>query len=362
MAYYLLTASKDATVYLQQPNQNTGLDEILEISKLYYGNVKDISHALLKFELGYISASISNSTIQLDEATLILKETKTEEIPLEYTIFANSISGSWEMGIGTRFDAITTKGVNWNYREGDTKINWLDNDFNSFTTASINDGSGGTWWTQYGASQTFNYERGDINMDIKAMLKVWMTGSIPNDGLMLKFANSTLFPENIESNTQDYGILRLFSKETFTIHQPKIRIGWNDQSYITGSLLPLTASDIKVDVKSFKNEYKKDTNPKIRIFGRELYPVKTFTNQFVYNDIKYLPQTTYYQIKDFASEDIIIPFSEYSKISCDSEGNYIKLNFSNWETGRVYKIEFKVDNNGDVKYYDNKITFSITNS
>jgi hypothetical protein len=44
MAYYLLTASKDATVYLQQPNQNTGLDEILEISKLYYGNVKDISH------------------------------------------------------------------------------------------------------------------------------------------------------------------------------------------------------------------------------------------------------------------------------------------------------------------------------
>ena len=52
MAYYLLTASKDATVYLQQPNQNTGLDEILEISKLYYGNVKDISHALLKLQQG----------------------------------------------------------------------------------------------------------------------------------------------------------------------------------------------------------------------------------------------------------------------------------------------------------------------
>jgi hypothetical protein len=53
MAYYLLTASKDATVYLQQPNQNTGLDEILEISKLYYGNIKDIAHALLKFEVEY---------------------------------------------------------------------------------------------------------------------------------------------------------------------------------------------------------------------------------------------------------------------------------------------------------------------
>ena len=74
MAYYLLTASKDATVYLQQPNQNTGLDEILEISKLYYGNVKDISHALLKFELGYISASISNSTIQLDLSLIHISE------------------------------------------------------------------------------------------------------------------------------------------------------------------------------------------------------------------------------------------------------------------------------------------------
>ena len=60
MAYYFMTASKDATVYLQQPNQNTGLDEILEISKLYYGNIKDIAHALLKFEVGYLSASLSN--------------------------------------------------------------------------------------------------------------------------------------------------------------------------------------------------------------------------------------------------------------------------------------------------------------
>ena len=35
--YYLQTAIKDATVYLQQPTQNTGLDEVLEISKTYYG-------------------------------------------------------------------------------------------------------------------------------------------------------------------------------------------------------------------------------------------------------------------------------------------------------------------------------------
>ena len=42
--YYFVTASKDSTIYLQQPSQNTGRDEILEISKTYYGNLKYIAH------------------------------------------------------------------------------------------------------------------------------------------------------------------------------------------------------------------------------------------------------------------------------------------------------------------------------
>ena len=103
----------------------------------------------------------------------------------------------------------------------------------------------------------------------------------------------------------------------------------------------------------------KGSNPKIRIFGRELYPIKTFTNQFGYTNIKYLPETTYYQIKDAQSNDIIIPFSNFSKISCDSNGNYINLNLSNWEADRTYKIEFKVTIDGNTQYFDNDITFRI---
>jgi hypothetical protein len=190
-------------------------------------------------------------------------------------------------------------------------------------------------------------------MDIKNMLKGWMSGSNPNDGILIKHA------DNVENDTQDYGIVRVFSKETNTIYQPKIRIGWDDQSFITSSLSPLTATDIKVGVTNFKKEYKIGTTPTIRIFGRELYPLKTFSNVFLYNNTKYLPKTTYYQIKDFASNDIIIPFSDYSKISCDSNGNYVKLNLSNWQADRVYKIEFKVDMEGDIQYIDEDITFSI---
>ena len=353
MGYYFLTASKDATLYLQQPNQNTGLDEILEISKIYYGNIKDVSHTLIKFDLGYISKSIVDNSIGFNDANLILRETQTNEIPLEYTLYANALSGSWQMGIGTRFDNISTQGVTWNYREGDTNLEWLQNSFAPNTTASINNGVGGTWWTQYAASQSFNYETSDINMDVKSMLKVWMSGSIPNDGFILKY------PTDVESNTEDYGVIKFFSKETHTIYQPKIRIGWDDQSYVTGSLTALTAEDIKIGINNLKKEYKLNSIPKIRIFGRELYPLKTFSNQFSYNTQKYLPQTTYYQIRDFSSNDIIIPFSNYSKISCDSDGNYIKLNLSNWEADRVYKIEFMVEQNGGSQYFDDNITFSI---
>ena len=353
MAYYFLTASKDASVYLQQPNQNTGLDEILEISKVYYGNIKDVSHTLLKFDVGYISASICNNSISMSAAELILKETKSEEIPLEYIIYANPISGSWEMGTGTRFDNISTQGVTWNYREGDSSLEWLENNFATNTTASINNGGGGTWYTSYNASQTFSYQTTDINMNVISLLRAFISGSVINDGIILKYSTAN------ESDTADYGILKFFSKETHTIHQPKIRIGWDDSVFSTGSLVELTANDIKVGVTNLKKEYKVGTIAKIQIFGRELYPVKTFSDTFGYSTSKYLPTTTYYQIKDFASNDIIIPFSNYSKVSCDSNGNYIKVNFSNWEANRVYKIEFKIDNNGSVEYFDNDTTFSL---
>lgn len=354
MAHYFLTASKDASIYLQQPNQNTGLDEVLEVGKVYYGNIKDVSRSLLKFEVGFLSSSLSNNTIKMEEATLILRETKSEELPLEYTIYAYPISQSWQVGIGTRFDTISTKGVTWNYREGDTKLDWLQNTLAGGSISSPNnDGVGGTWYLESGSAQSFEYQSADIAMDLKPMLRDWMSGSIPNDGLILKLGDS------LENDTQDYGVTKLFSKETNTIYQPKIRIGWDDQSFETGSLVQLIADDIKVGFTNLKKEYKVGTTPTIRIFGRELYPLKTFTNSFSYKDIKYLPQSTYYQIKDFASDDIIIPFGEYSKVNCDYKGNFIKLNFSNWEAGRVYKIEFKIDMDSDIKYFDNEFTFNI---
>ena len=63
--YYFVTASKDATLYLQQPEQNTGLDEVLEVSKVYYGSLKDTARTLIKFDLGGLSSSIDNGAVTM---------------------------------------------------------------------------------------------------------------------------------------------------------------------------------------------------------------------------------------------------------------------------------------------------------
>lgn len=350
--YYFVTASKDSTIYLQQPTQNTGLDEVLEVSKTYYGSLKDIAHTLIKFETTPISESISSGEITMTSADLILKECESNEIPIDYSIYAYAVTQSWEMGIGTRFDDISTDGVTWNSVR--TGKNWLSlENHSSDTTGSFN-GKGGTWFTGSYSTQSFSYESSDIEMDVKSTMDEWIGGALPNEGFILKYTSS------LENDTNDYGQLKFFSKETNTIYQPKIRIGWDDSSFSTGSLTELTSDDIIVTFKRLKSRYKLGSKPTIRVYGREKYPLKTYTNEYSYTDVKYLPSTTYYQIRDIVTDEIIVPFSNFTKVSCDANGNYFKLNLTNWEYNRDYYIEIKVDRSGVIEYFkDTDLSFTV---
>ena len=350
--YHFITASKDATIYLQQPTQNTGLDEILEVSKTYYGSLKDIAHSLIKFDTTNLSSSIASGDITMSSAEMILRECESSEIPMDYTIYAYAVTQSWEMGIGTRFDDITTDGVTWNSVR--TGTDWLSLEEHSAGTTGSFNGKGGTWFTGSFSTQSFSYETSDIEMDVKVTLDEWISGSLPNEGFILKYDSA------LESDTNDYGQLKFFSKETNTIYQPKLRIGWDDSTFETGSLTELTADDIHVTFKRLKTRYKLGSSPEIKVFGREMYPLKTYTNQYSYTDVKFLPSTTYYQIKDAITQEVIIPFSDYTKVSCDSNGNFFKLNLKNWEVEREYFIEIKVERDGVVEYFEDKeLTFTV---
>lgn len=352
------TSSYDASVYLQQPEQNTGLDQIIEVGKTYYGSIKDISRALVKFDITEISKSISNGSISSSfDAYLVLRSAMSEEIPLEYTVYANAVSQSWTMGTGTKFDNITSDGVSWKYRNGTDK--WQDLTiggsavFNSGTTGSAN-AEGGTWYTGSQASQSYSYNSDDVRMNVTGILKMWLSGSIPNNGFILHHSLVN------EENTTDYGILKFFSKETHTIYEPKLEIVWNDVSFSTGSLSVIPSSDYKVIFTNFKSEYPSNSKVKIRLKGRELYPLKSFTTTaFEYDQTKYLPTSSYYQLEDEISGDILFPFGDFTKISCDQSGSYFNIDLNTLSPKRIYRLKIKINSDGFDSIIDDKYLFEI---
>ncbi len=340
------TASVDASLYLQQPDQNAGRDEILEVGKLYYGDVKDVARTLIKFPISSIETALSEVTFNVTESTwrayLNLKSVQAEEIPLEYTIYANAVSQSWSMGTGTKFDNVTSDGVSWKYKNGVDK--WQNNTVGGTATYTIGttgsaNAEGGTWYTSSEASQSFNYEEADIRMDVTEIVRLWMTGSLPNNGFIVRHSL-----EN-ESNDLDYGVIKFFSKETNTIYEPKLEINWSDFSY--DSTLPSPSGSVnegyKLVVLNLQKEYKQNSRAKIRVKARDMYPQKSFSNTFEYAQSKKLPIATFYQIEDYKTGDVICPFSSFTQISADDTSNYFWLYLDNYPADRTYKIKFKVN-------------------
>jgi len=336
--YQFYTASKDATIYKQQPNQNTGLDELIEISSTYVLGSKDVSRGLIKFNVNEISSSIFSGEVTMSSAELVLRECESEEIPTNYTLYMYQLQEDWDMGIGTKYDDISTSGVNWKNK----------------STDSVWGSDGGTFLSSSVVSQSVEYLAYDVTFDVATPLNTWIDGNVTDYGWIIKFGDVE------ESDLVDYGKLQFFGKETNTIYQPKLRIGWDDSVFTTGSLPELTSENIKVSYKGLKTKYKEGQIPLIRVFGREQYPLKTYISQYSYRDISYLPETTYYQIKDAITHEVVLPFGEYTKVSCDGNGNFIRLNLSGWETNRDYYIEIKTVRAGIEDYFaDDDIVFTV---
>ena len=63
--HYFTFADKDTTIYEVSSSLNSGMDEILEVKKdvSETGDIVQVSRVLIKFDLSYISESISRGLI-----------------------------------------------------------------------------------------------------------------------------------------------------------------------------------------------------------------------------------------------------------------------------------------------------------
>ena len=204
-------------------------------------------------------------------------------------------------------------------------------------------------------TQSFSGDSSDVRMDITPVISYLLTGSRSNDGVILKRSGSQ------ETNTDPYGNIKFFSRETNTVYQPRLEMVYDDSTFNSTGLSELISDQGVVYVKNLKHEYSNKETPKIRVLGRPRYPVKTFSTQSNFKNIDFLPTSSYYSIKDALTDEFIVPYSSKgTKLSCDENGNYFNLDMSSFMRERYYKLCFQVtQSDQSVVIYDENFYFKV---
>jgi hypothetical protein len=366
-----------------------------------YLNTPEFSRTLIKFDITELSKSISSNDISGSDIkfTLNLKACGSRNLPLNYSIYAYPVSQSWNNGNGRYADGGSQLGSSWLYRNYDGNGLWYGNSISnsyqqvdyltnpSYASASFQN-QGGTWYYKVPASytnkpkwicnsikypslvnsslicsQSFSYgQQSDVTMDITKIVRGWLCGCVPNQGLMLLSSLEISTPPLQPTN----GLLQFFSKETNTIYSPYIDVAWDDSVFNTGSLKPVSGSiQNLITLNYLKEAYKAGSLPKIFVFARDRYPLKNFQKAYQQPSMvtpKYLPTSSYYMIKDAESEEVLVGFDQYTKLSCDpNQGNYFKLQTTGLPQERYLKIFIKSEyQDGTVDITDTQKIFKIT--
>ena len=382
--HYFEFGKRDTTLYSggTTASRNTGIDEILEINKVVNNNgtVGNVSRVLIDFDLSFISKSVQDGKIpSTAKYYLNLFDATSDEVEVEQSLHIYMVSGSWKQGSGKLdHDPVTQNGATYQYRDHEAKTPWV-------TGSVLTDG--GSWFTassgQYEVSSSYNltFDKKDVRADVTDMVNnfIYSSSIYPNNGFIVKREDSGSYGDHPSSSMCDFntgqegdssrlGNLQYFSRETHTIYPPKLEAEWDDSSWSTGSLSALSSTDLerlKVYFKNMKTEYKEKSIVKFRVVGRELYPSSSFSATPSELGVKYLPSASVeYEVRDADTEEVIIPFGSGSRISCDSDGNFFRVQMNAFQAERNYRFCVKVVSGSgttdeQINYYDDNYEFRV---
>lgn len=349
---------KDTTIYESSIEKNTGIDSILELTHEQKNNKAYNSRILLQFNQQEIQDLITNYSVIPYKYELLLNVAKIEESPISVKVETKAIDGTWEMGTGNLNSLpIIKNGTSWFWKDFSGSLKWVTTSsiLNTYQYSAAT--GGGTWHTNsvYTSTASISNIKTDIVLNVTEIFNAYTSGTINPDGVMVKF-----LPEN-ETSSYGYYSYKFFANESNTIYSPKLRLIWDDSSYVTGSLQLLNTSNEFVLYSRIKEAYNQDEKVKIRIFARPKYIEKTYTTQSQYLVNYRLPSSSYYEIRDTVTDDIIIPFDTVgTKMSCDVTSNYFYLFMDNFQPERFYKILIKVKFNQFEEFIlDDNILFKV---
>ena len=353
MSVYKIFPEADTTLYSAYPSQNTGLDEILEVSVKNFNSIagEDIRRSIVQFNSTDLQTLQTLKSTSSYDVYFKLYLANAENLDSVYTLNFNQVDANWSMGTGKFSDSpITTNGASW-YSTGSyisASNNWPNPTYYSVP--------GGGSWIGSTISQSFSYkDNKDINVKVTPFFSNWISNAT-NAGIIIKHSAS------VESNSNSFKVLNFFSVDTHTIYPPCLEMRWDDSSYSTGSLSVMNNTNTELSLVNNPYTIKSKTDKYIfRVAARDKYPARTFSTSSIYLINKALPQTSYWAIQDVKTEDMIIDFdTSYTKISCDSTGSFFNVYMSGLEPERYYKILVKyVLNSGESVVVDNNSIFKI---
>ena len=388
MAHYFLFPEKDTTIYAH-PSRNTlnaGIDEVLTIQD--EGSNSDLnfypSRILIQFKQQEINDTVQNKVKSGPfSASLKLFQTEHRELSIDQNLEVFPISGTWNNGTGRRGnEPAITDGCSWLYRDGSPNAvtndplgtSWLTNQDNYATgvTASFIAASpgGGNWYSgsEFQVTRTYGYgDDLDLSFDLTSPVLKHTSNSlfsntypngIENNGFLIKRADSQ------EHTAIDDGELNYFSRDTHTIFPPFLDISWDDSEYdrekhgISDNQIK-TSGESYVTLRNNKEKFRTSEEYKFRLNIRELYPTRRFVTSSNFLDVNYFTSRSFYSLVDYATEEVIIPFGEESKLSADAEGMHFKIYMNGLQEERYYKLLFKHENNDGIQVYDDNYYFKV---
>ena len=151
MAIYKIFPEKDATLYTEFPNKNTGLDQIIEASTYQANATAQVSRYLIKFPTSQIAEMYNDKIINGEyKAYLRNFNAVVTGLNLDQKLEFYPVSGNWGMGTGRYNDSpIVTNGTSWNWLDYSGSVEWPSSGFSPYVTASYNSSleGGGNWYT-----------------------------------------------------------------------------------------------------------------------------------------------------------------------------------------------------------------------
>jgi hypothetical protein len=224
---------------------------------------------------------------------------------------------------------------------------------------------GGTWFTgsisglPVKADQRLNYTSDkDIKMNVTNTIKLFYSGTIDNNGFIVKQSDNDEF----KASEAKAANIKYFSIDTHTIYPPHLDMKVRDFSYSIGSNSVIDTQEVVATLAQNQGEYRRGSIQKFYINCRPQFPERTFSTDSDYNKNYILPQSSYYAIKDLATNEFVIDFdTTFTQISADSKGSYFTLYMNGLEPERYYQVLIKTTINGTTLVLDDNYYFKVIN-